>query len=89
MGREKTGKRYKSFEDLERRWPRIPAGLIATWGLSGMMPIGVYGSAYYCRCVYGVSYGIYGASSYDDCYYCPCTLAGIYGSGSYGDCIYN
>lgn len=87
MGREKTGKRYKSFEDLERRWPRIPAGLIATWRLSGMLPIGVYGSAYYCRCVYGMTYGIYGSSSYDDChYYYP--SVGVYGSGSYDDCIY-
>lgn len=88
MGREKTGKRYKSFEDLERRWPRIPDGLIASWKLPGMLPIGVYGSTYYSRCVYGETYGIYGAGSYGDCYYYS-EPSGIYGSCNYDDAYYD
>jgi len=87
--REKTGKRYKSFEDLERRWPRIPDGLISSILYAVRLPIGIYGSTYYSRCIYGISYGIYGVGSYDDCYYYRCTSVGVYGSGSYGDCIYN
>ena len=88
MGREKTGKRYKSFDDLERRWPRIPAGLIATWQIPGAFPIGIYGSNCYGMCVYGISHGYYSISSYDDCYYQPAP-DGVYGSHDYGDCNYN
>jgi len=69
MGREKTGKRYDSFEDLERRWPRIPVGMLQQILFLARLPVGVYGANYYCECLYGLSYGIYGAGGYRDCHY--------------------
>ena len=87
MGRDKTGKRYKSFDDLERRWPRIPDGLLAQLLFSARLPIGIYGTSLYGMCAYGISYGYYGIGSYSDCYY-QSPLDGIYGAGCYNDCNY-
>ena len=87
MGREKTGKRYDSFEDLERRWPRIPPGLINQILFTARLPIGIYGITLYGMCAYGIQYGSYGVGSYSDCYY-QSPLDGIYGTGSYNDCNY-
>ena len=69
MGKEKTGKRYKGFDDLERRWPWIPDGLVTQILFDVGLPIGVYGSSLYGMCVYGISYGFYGDSCYGDSYY--------------------
>ena len=88
MGREKTGKRYRSFDDLERRWPRIPPGMLQAILFSARLPIGIYGTGLYGMCIYGISYGYYGVSSYDDCYY-QSPGYGFYGISSYNDSIYH
>jgi len=85
--RDKTGKKYKSFEDLERRWPRIPDAMLAQILFESRMPIGIYGTGLYGACIYGILYGYYGISSYDDCYY-QSPLRGVYGTDNYDDCNY-
>lgn len=74
MGREKTGKRYMGFDDLERRWPRLPDDLIEPSKVSDqlpqkMLPIGLYNTTLYGRCMYGNQYGIYGTDKYGECVY--------------------
>jgi len=85
--RGKTGKRYNSFEDLERRWPRIPAGIFTQILFAARLPIGIYGTTLYGMCAYGIQYGYYGVGSYSDCYY-QSPLDGVYGFGNYDECIY-
>jgi len=87
MGREKTGKRYDSFEDLERRWPRIPAGMLTQILFTARLPIGIYGTTMYGMCAYGIQYGYYGLGSYSDCYY-QSAPDGVYGFSYYDNCIY-
>lgn len=57
--------------DLDTRSFPIARGSIKGWMLSPTfgMPLGIYGTGKYGKCIYGSIVGIYGDSTYGDCVY--------------------